>query len=444
MERPASGSAASVLQFGVRFVTAVTTVVVAALALAGAATRHAERAVAQAAVAPAPSTLVAVDWASRPSQQTLVELDAVTLEPSAAPPVPVTGMTNWKLSPKGDEVAFGAQQRGPIRIVDLRSMTLVHEVRAGVGWSEVRAWPRADRLLAVSSVEPATFVVVDPAAGRVVRRVRLTAHLVATAPSAGGLVALVAPVGRIGASRLVAVAATGAVRTVALRRISAGLFWRNRAQNPVGRISQPGLVVDIAAGKAYVVSADDLVAAVDLATLRVSYHRPHPPRSFLRRLLDWLEPSAAAKALNGQTRTAAWLGGGKIAEWGWNESWSLKKNGVVTGRETVSGLKLIDTRSWTIRTLDKRSVLVGDAADSFVAINARKNPTPPAWTLTGYTRAGDELFRKPIARTANVYRVGPYAYLWNSPKHVTVLDASTGAVLGERDRDLLTPVATLP
>src|SRR5947207_11517110 len=149
-----------------RFVTLVTTAAVAVLALPGAGTRHAERTVAHAATA-RPSKLVAIDWASTPSRPMLVKLDAVTLEPVPSPTVPVTRAGGWNLSPDGTQIAFGAE-RGALSVVDLRSMALVREIAIGGPWSDVRAWPETRRLFAVSSLQPATFVVVDPVAGRVV------------------------------------------------------------------------------------------------------------------------------------------------------------------------------------------------------------------------------------------------------------------------------------
>jgi hypothetical protein len=97
------------------------------------------------------------------------------------------------------------------------------------------------------------------------------------------------------------------------------------------------------------------VAAVDLLSLTASYHRPTAAVSALGRLNAWLQPSAEAKGDDGPVRRAQWLGRGLLLVSGSNV------RGTTTDVESEpAGVDLIDTRRWTVRTLDPDG-------DSFVA-----------------------------------------------------------------------------
>jgi hypothetical protein len=63
-------------------------------------------------------------------------------------------------------------------------------------------------------------------------------------------------------------------------------------------MTQPGFAVDPSTGRAFVVSPDRLIAVVDLQTLEVSHHGA---------------TRSLAKAVDGPSRTAAWLGNGLLA-----------------------------------------------------------------------------------------------------------------------------------
>lgn len=114
--------------------------------------------------------------------------------------------------------------------------------------------------------------------------------------------------------------------------------------------------------RAFVVRAGAPVAEIDLQTLHVRYHSLSEPISFLGRLHDWLEPEAEAKTIAGPARQAFWLGNGLLAVTG-SDNHATTGPGGEQQWETAAGLKLIDTRNWSIRTLHSnanRATLVDD------------------------------------------------------------------------------------
>lgn len=203
---------------------------------------------------------------------------------------------------------------------------------------------------------------VDPVARRIVSRTKVPEPLLAIARSAAGLVLLEGgKYNALGAARLVVVGADGRVRSVRLGRILAGRHFDQSGQDPIGTMRQPGLAVDSSHEVAYVLDPDGLVAAVRLRDLRVSYHRAGG-RSVLARLSSWLTPVAQAKGANGPMLTAQWLGRGLIALTGNNESAVEHEDGGMDFSVRPAGLRIVDTRNWSVHMLDPRadSVLVAD------------------------------------------------------------------------------------
>ena len=74
--------------------------------------------------------------------------------------------------------------------------------------------------------------------------------------------------------------------------------------------------------------------------------------SLLRRLAHWLVPPAQAKLAAGTWRAACWLGGGSLAVWGTDARVTGVTPAELRSDLGPSGLKLVDTRTWTVRTLD--------------------------------------------------------------------------------------------
>ncbi len=146
---------------------------------------------------------------------------------------------------------------------------------------------------------------------------------------------LIAPAGSIGPARLAVADKLGRVRFIRLERIFAGARLESVSPHQVER-QPPGLGVDAGGGRAFVVDRGR-VAEVDLASLAVSYHE-------LRRSA-WIRlgPAAEAKVSRGYSRFARWLDNDLLAVSGADEE---------RRRVQPAGLLLVDTRSWSVRTVD--------------------------------------------------------------------------------------------
>jgi hypothetical protein len=119
-----------------------------------------------------------------------------------------------------------------------------------------------------------------------------------------------------------------------------------------------------------VVAAGPTVAEVDLASLRVAYHRLRQPGSLLRRLAHWAVPPAEAKQVAGTWRAACWLGGGTLAVWGTDTAITGTTLAEQRMDQRPSGLKLIDTRTWTVRPVDPAAAAASWQAGRLLAFGA--------------------------------------------------------------------------
>jgi len=273
-------------------------------------------------------------------------------------------LCSWSFAPDRRRLAL-SDCNGTVRFLAVPLLKVLGRTAPGDLWDAAAlAWVTPGRLLAVNRASGgiATLLVVDAAARRVIRRVDLGGVLLDRAVVGDRIVLLIAPFDSFGPARVLTADASGDLRTAVIEGISAGSHFGSAADTgPVGEVRTPGFAVD-PAGTAFVVGADLRVAAVDLGTMRVSYHGP---------------TRALAKALNGTTRIAAWLGGGKLAISGIDYSSSG------TGRDlkvtsTPYGLHLLDTSTWTYRTLTTTAVgliasgrtVFGTAPDTFGAYNA--------------------------------------------------------------------------
>jgi hypothetical protein len=183
----------------------------------------------------------------------------------------------------------------------------------------------------------------------------------------------------------------------------------------------PGLAVDPGGRRAYVVD-HGLVAEVDLRTLAVGYHAPTRSTSLLARIRDWLEPAAHAKGGSARTRSARWLGGGLIAVTGADAQHD---------RVLPAGLDLVDTRDWSIRTIDDDASDVRVAGDLLLA-------TTESTGLIAYGFDGDrrfELFGDRVAWIEQVHDGRAYVAGLQAdgrPAPLRVVDLATGRPAGER------------
>jgi len=179
------------------------------------------------------------------------------------------------------------------------------------------------------------------------------------------------------------------------------------------RQRQPGLAVDPAGDRAFVIGGGEPIAVVDLKTLAVRYHRwpavtgsPPVTRTFSRQVGN-------AYAQAGPRRAAAWLGQGRIAVCGEDDLPPHPSQAQAPAQITPvrpAGLEIIDTRRWQAR-------LIAPLADEFAAAGGLVFPLDdqdygPAVQLglTGYRPDGQAVLHLLDRRFADgVY--GPFGHL---------------------------------
>jgi hypothetical protein len=228
------------------------------------------------------------------------------------------------------------------------------------------------------------------------------------------------------------------VRTVPLRGISAGFKEpTEHTSDSVTEQREPGLAVDPTGGRAFVVAAGTPVAEIDLATLRVAYHGLSQPVSLLRRLAGWFVPAAEAKLVSGPLRQACWLGDGLLAVWGFEVKVGKDAGGQPKAEDTPSGLKLVDTRRWTVRQVHPDATVVRWHGGRLLAFGVRwyDQQRPGGIGLTVYgpgDRRPLRLFRNRPVHDVDVNGDLAYAINWGTDvqkSEVAVVDLRDGRVL---------------
>lgn len=361
---------------------------------------------------------------ARQGADRMIWLDPVTLRPVGSRFVEIPSFAYWDRSPSGSRVVLGGHA-GTLWFVDPVKLRIVGAVGLR-GFIDPRVAWVAPRALLV--VDQASIALVDPVGLRVQWRKTLPAAVRPFLPEQeargpSGLVFLVPPIdGSVGATTLVSVDVSGRVRSVVLAQIQSG------AEDPAGDSlftgSEPGLAVDPVGHTAYVVGGDGTLAAVDLATLAVSYHAAS-------RML-----AHADKVLAGPTRDAVWLGNGMLAVTGENDNAWLDANKMYQETVEPAGLTIVDTRTWTARLVDPMAssvtfaggllIAAGESWDTSAGSSASK---PIGNGLSAYTTAGTLAFHLlGQAPVQQVFAAGGTAYALGSGTSIVVKLAS-GAVL---------------
>jgi hypothetical protein len=369
------------------------------------------------------------------ARRTLARLRPRTLRPRPAPRVrvpPRVVVSGAAFSPGCDAVALPVH-RGGIVLVDLergrKAGSLTLGGRAAVGRL---AWPRPDRLMGLSGAHGSQRVVtVSVPDGRLVAVRHIGGRPSVAEATSLGLFAVTGPSDRIGAATLTFATPDGGLLRAPLSRIRAG--YEDRGPRAPAREVTPGLAVDEASARAYVVSATEpLVAEVDLASGAMSYHE-------LRGGGGSAGPDATAadRVPVGPYRVARWIGDGTIAVAGGEirprRNWSrLASRGLPATRVEPSGLRFIRTADWSERTLDP--LLAGFVTAGPVLTGMRSAPTtspsaPRATGLAAYEVGGAGVFaRLRGTRPASLHGAGwPFAYVTSRfPRITYVVDLRTG------------------
>ncbi len=410
------------------------TLAVLAIATAGAGPSGAESS--------APVTLVrssavlAIVPADARDYTRLAWLDPATLKqlPRGSVRLP-SGAWSPVSSPARRYVALGGAGSAGIRIVDLRSMTIVARV-ARQPWSRsVRplAWPDRRRLLALEYPQnaagaPEALLAIDPVRKRVLGRTpqRSTGKTWTEWATAGRrLITLIRSQEGLASARLVVFDRDGTTRYATDVGVVAGI-WPDGPPNE--RIADPALAADPEGSTAFVVDSRTL-AQIDLDMLDVTYAPLTEARSLSSRFLGWLEPTAQAKLIGGGfSRRATWLG---------DDSLALSGATIAGSRATPAGLMLVDVRTGGTQLLEARARAHRVSQGIVLAFGAGRDPVTTVATgmgLSAYAKDGRLLWHalgdEPVWV---VDTAGGYAYVPTPearfPVGVRVLDLETGHVL---------------
>ena len=364
--------------------TALAVVAVAALvAVAAASSRAPAVAVPQAAKAPAKSgPLLAVVPGDRGPVLGRADKRALWIGRRSPRLRIFNSMAGWAYSPDHDRLALATEspRAGPrLQFVNPYSLVRSGITRLGSGHVVALAWGKDVSVVVDRDCCPASFdvVAVDTATTKIRRRTKLPNTLLQSARIGGTLVLLAAPATGIGATTIVVVGPAGDVRSIELSQIAAGMehsqpFDGGDPDFTKFRQNIPGLAVDAATNRAFVVPAAGEVAEISLGDLTVSYHAVAQPVSLLGRVHDWLEAKATAKGMNGPMRKARWLGSGVLAVTGADEAMFKDANGQPRMTWAPAGLRLIDTNTWGSKLIDR-------GADEFTVDGASLLATGSRW-----------------------------------------------------------------
>lgn len=330
-----------------------------------------------------------------------------------------------------------------LRLVDIARMRVAADVPITGGAVGLVAWPARERVLAIQEIccdGQQRLLVVDAAGRQVTKRRALGGTVQRVGRTPRELVLLVAPPREIGPARLAVVDSRGAVRFLRLDGMLAGEQLLDRSGYRMQR-RLPALAVDPKGRRAFVVDGGN-VAAVDLASLAVSYHELKRSAPLIARIRDWVDPAAYAKGVSGPTRSARWLGGGLLAVAGADEEWFTDARGEDGMRVRPAGLSLVDTRSWSFNTIDRGATEFRVADNLLLATGSSLDSASGAAEaigLTAYGFDGDQQFELFDGREAWVEQVYDGRASVNGGSRpdgrqapLQVVDLTTGRMAGER------------
>jgi hypothetical protein len=314
----------------------------------------------------------------------------------------------------GYRAAFSVGTRfNAMRFVDLSLMKPEKLVQLPCSVRAPVLWETADRLVAMCSSSATSVLIIDPVKQRLISRKALKGELQNVQAANGLMVGVLAPLGTIGAARLVEVDGTGFTRIAALPGVRAGTKVLDQNTSHF-RIERPAVAIEPMGRRAAVVPATGPVSIVDLSSLAVSNRAVRSVAS-------------AKKEVEGSQRTAIWTWNDTIAVGGWD--WA-------PDRSVQVGLTLIDTTNWTSRRLDHDApgMSYTGIGGNLLAWGSRWDAASQTSIGSGLTAYGTDgtlryhLFgREPI----NIAAVaGTYAYITSDAKHFQIVDTMTGNVIG--------------
>lgn len=334
-----------------------------------------------------PGPPLGIVWKLRAPDAVLTRLDPATLAPSQPRLTIGRTVSAWGYDPAHRWLVL-ATDGTTLRFVDVEKMRLLGSVRLSRQGRSVTylRWVVPNRFVAVyprvgGGVEVAW---IDAAQRRVLGQRELDVMPWTVVSGGTTAVALLPPSERaIGGARLAVLRGDARIDIVRAQRIQIGSAFPNPRDRGYVRRVGPGLAVTPGGERAFLVGGAGVVAEVDLHSLAVSYHSPQRPRSFASRLGNWLVPAARAKGADGPWMHARWVGNGIVAVTGARYHLLRPESRGLRQIIEPDGLRLIDTRTWTQRTLDERASGFTLAGDMIVAFGIRSEWAGTKTTLEG-------------------------------------------------------------
>jgi hypothetical protein len=250
--------------------------------------------------------------------------------------------------------------------------------------------------------------------------------LIAAQPVKAGLLGLVAPADRIGPLEVVIWGGKG-TSSVPLRGMVGG--WETEQGDDESdfrsREMVPGLAVDPAGHRALVVPPAGPVVELNLNNLRLRYHELSQPVSLFHRFLDWLDPAAEAKMIEGKDRQAVWLSNGLVAVSGVDYP-PLNANQSELNPEPA-GLLFIDTNDWSVREVSKEVTGFQLAGEHLLAFEGGCAGDVESFSFAAYDLRGNEQFQVCRDEGFDPQVAGRYVYAgFDDNTRFEVIDLATG------------------
>ena len=290
------------------------------------------------------------------------------------------------------------------------------------GWISFLSWDDGYVFAVVDGESDRAVVTIDPVGRLVQARHPVNGTILQVRRGVDQqVVLLLAPRHGIGPLRFGVVGGKG-MTTTPIPGFTGG--WGTDQDGDVVRARQkiPALIVDEVGERALVVSGR-AVAEISLNNLAVSRHTLSEPVSLLGRLRNWLEPPAEAKLVDGPWRNGTWIGDGLLAISG--EDYSSE--GGQHHHAEPAGISIVDTRDWSVQTIDDNSVEVVATEHALVGHGGYE-----LGGVTGYDAGGDKLFELLPNTSVWLQVVGGYVYaVHENSKTFTVIDPSLGRVVGK-------------
>ena len=314
-------------------------------------------------------------------------------------------LCSWSYSPDRKQLAISDCQ-GELRFFAFPSL----KPEGRIAWTDRLgrasglAWLAPRRLVAVSTIgsDLSRLATIDPVRRKVIQRLDLGGVSAGRALVGNTAVVLVTPSGHFGPPKVVITGPQGPSRTVVIDHFSFGTVSSAAADGSLSfEVRDPAFAVDPVRRHAYVIGDGLQTADVDLGSGDVAYH------GSVRRL---------AKAMNGWTRTARWLGDGLIGVSG-SDSQTVGTGASAKIETTPFGLHVLDTQAWTSRPVDSVSTGLLASGTTILAYHE-------GWSA--YDRDGRRRYDIALAGNDWLSVAGARGYVCDQRSAVAVIDLGSG------------------